>query len=83
MHARAHYTTNYIPDKDLTVTESKPGCQQNDSMIYTENVISSTSLGATVVVTQIGNTKCNRLIDAGATRSCVSEVYYHTLMSQI
>ena len=47
-------------------------------MNYTEEVIIGSEQGTTFP-TKIGTTKCNALIDTGATRSCMSEKYYKEL----
>ena len=51
----------------------------NESNInYTEEVVIGSEQGMTFP-TKIGTTKCNALIDAGATRSWMSEKYYKKL----
>ena len=45
-----------------------------------EEVIIGTEQGMTFP-TKIGTLMCNALIDTGATRSCISEKYYHNLPS--
>ena len=47
---------------------------------HTEEVIIGTEQGTTFP-TKIGTSICNALIDTGATKSCISERYYHQLPS--
>ena len=46
---------------------------------YVTVVSVGTTTDASVPI-QVGNSKCNALIDTGATRSVISENYYRTLM---
>ena len=46
---------------------------------HTEEVITGTEQGITFP-TQIGTSVCHALLDTGATRSCISEKYYQSLL---
>ena len=48
------------------------------NIIHTEEVVLGTEQG-TMFPTHIGTTRCNALIDTGATKSCVSEKFYQQL----
>ena len=48
-------------------------------MTHTEEVTIGTSLSATTATTR-GHTKCYALVYTGATKSCINETYFHTLM---
>ena len=50
----------------------------NENGNHTEGVIIGSKQGMTFP-TKIGTTMCNALIDTGATRSCMSEIYYKKL----
>ena len=52
----------------------------NQDINHMEEVIIGTEQGTTFP-TKIGTLMCNALIDAGATRSCISEKYYQNLPS--
>ena len=52
----------------------------NQDINHMEEVIIGTEQGTTFP-TKIGTSMCNVLIDAGATRSCISEKYYQNLPS--
>ena len=51
----------------------------NQNIDHTEDVIIGTEHGTTFP-TQIGTSVCHTLIDTGATRSCISEKYYQSLL---
>ena len=51
---------------------------KQSEIIHTEEVIIGTEQGTTFP-TKIGTSMCNALIDAGATKSCISEKFYHQL----
>ena len=46
-----------------------------------EQAVIGSERGTTLPIT-IQDTKCNALIDTGATRSCISETYFKTLPQQ-
>ena len=48
-------------------------------VLHTEEVIIGTEQGTTFP-TKIGTSLCDALIDTGATKSCISEKYYHQLL---
>ena len=52
--------------------------QHEQPTAQVEEVTVGTSLGA-IIPTEIGHNKCNTLIDTAVTRSCISEMFYHTL----
>ena len=62
--------SQYNPETYLTKAQEK---------CHIQNIIVGTSTSATVPIT-VNKTKCNALINTGATRSCMSEDYYHSLL---
>ena len=52
----------------------------NQDINHMEEVIIGTEQGTTFP-TKIGTSMCNALIDTGATKSCISEKYYHDIPS--
>ena len=69
----------YDPDSYLTTIEDKEPPMWKHIKGYITEVRVGTTVGATVPM-QIQNSKCNALIDTGATRSVMSETYYQSLM---
>ena len=69
----------YDPDSYLTTIEDKGPPMWKYIKGYITEVRVGTTVGATVPI-QIQNSKCNALIDTGATRSVMSETYYQSLM---
>ena len=51
----------------------------NQDINHTEEVVIGAEHGTTFP-TQIGTSVCHALIDTGATRSCISEKYYQSLL---
>ena len=56
-------------------------CHERHKMEIIEQVVIGTERGTTFPI-DIQGSKCNALIDAGATRSCISEAYFKTLPQQ-
>ena len=52
--------------------------EDNNIVNHTEEVVIRSEQGTTFP-TKVGTTLCNALIDTGATRSCMSEMYYRRL----
>ena len=69
----------YDPDSYLTTIEDKEPPMWKHIKGYITEVRVGTTMGATIPI-QIQNSKCNALIDTGATRSVMSETYYQSLM---
>ena len=69
----------YDPDSYLTTIEDKEPSMWKHIKGYITEVRVGTTMGATIPI-QIQNSKCNALIDTGATRSVMSETYYQSLM---
>ena len=67
----------YDPDSYLTTIEDKEPPMWKYIKGYITEVRVGTTMGATIPI-QIQNSKCNALIDTGATRSEMSETYYHS-----
>ena len=68
-------------DSSTDKTETIPNILEtlSQDMNCTEEVVLGTEHGMTFP-TRIGTSVCNALIDTGATRSCISEKYYQTLL---
>ena len=74
----------YSPPKYYSDVELKPfchNCHEQHTIEIVEQVVIGSERGTTFPIT-IQDTKCNALIDTGATRSCISEVYFRTLPQQ-
>ena len=64
--------------------ELKPSCHnchERHTVEVVEQVVIGSERGTTFPIT-IQDTKCNALIDTGATCSCISEAYFKTLPQQ-
>ena len=74
----------YSPPKYYSDVELKPfchNCHERHTVEVVEQVIIGSERGTTFIIA-IQGTKCNALIDTGATRSCISEAYFKTLPQQ-
>ena len=72
----------YSPPKYYSDVELKPFCHNcHERHKVVEQVIIDSERGTTFPIA-IQGTKCNALIDTGATRSCISEAYFKTLPQQ-
>ena len=74
----------YSPPKYYSDVELKPfchNCHERHTFGIVEQVIIGSERGTTFPLT-IQGTKCNALIDTGATQSCISEAYFKTLPQQ-
>ena len=74
----------YSPYKYYSDIELKPfwyNCHERHKVEVIEQVIIGSERGTTFPIA-IQGTKCNALIDTGATRSCISETYFKTLPQQ-
>ena len=74
----------YSPHKYYSDVELKPfcyNCHEQHKIEVIEQVIIGSERGTTFPIA-IQGTKCNALIDTGATQSCISEAYFKTLPQQ-
>ena len=74
----------YSPPKYYADIELKPfcyNCHERHKIEVIEQVVLGSERGTTFPIT-IQGTKCNALIDTGASRSCLSEAYFKTLPQQ-
>ena len=74
----------YSPPKYYSDVELKPFCHnccERHTVGVIEQVIIGSERGTTFPIA-IQGTKCNALIDTGATQSCISEAYFKTLPQQ-
>ena len=74
----------YSPPKYYSDVELKPFCHyccERHKIERIEHVVIGTERGTTFLI-DIQGSKCNALIDTGATRSCISEAYFKTLPHQ-
>ena len=74
----------YSPPKYYSDVELKPfcyNCCEQHKIEVIEQVIIGSERGTTFPIA-IRGTKCNALIDTGATQSCISEAYFKTLPQQ-
>ena len=74
----------YSAPKYYSDVELKPfyyNCHEQHMIEVIEQVIIGSERGTTFLIA-IQGTKCNALIDTGATRSCISEAYFKTLPQQ-
>ena len=65
------------PDETETISNVLETLNQNIN--HMEEVVIGSEQGTTFP-TRIGTSMCNALIDTGATRSCISEKYYLSLL---
>ena len=65
------------PDKTKTISNILGTL--NEDINHMEEVVIGSEQGTTFP-TKIGTSMCNALIDTGATRSCISEKYYQSLL---
>ena len=74
----------YSPPKYYSNIELKPfcyNCHEQHKVEVIEQVVIGSERGTTFPI-DIQCTKCNALIDTGASRSCISEAYFKTLPQQ-
>ena len=74
----------YSPPKYYSDVELEPfchNCHERHTVEVEEQVIIGSERGTTFPIA-IRGTKCNALIDTGATQSCISKVYFKTLPQQ-
>ena len=74
----------YSPPKYYSDIELKPfccNCHERHKVEVIEQVVIGSERGTTFPI-DIQGTKCNALIDTGASRSCISEAYFKTLPQQ-
>ena len=73
-----------MPPKYYSDIELKPfcyNCHERHKVEAIEQVVIGSERGTTFPI-DIQGTKCNALIDTGASRSCISEAYFKTLPQQ-
>ena len=73
-----------MPPKYYSDIELKPfcyNCHEQHKVEVIEQVVIGSEKGTTFPI-DIQGTKCNALIDTGASRSCISEAYFKTLPQQ-
>ena len=74
----------YSPPKYYNDVELKPfchHCHEGHKIKIIKQVVIGTERGTTFLI-NIQGSKCNALIDTGATQSCISEAYFRTLPQQ-
>ena len=74
----------YSPPKYYSDIELKPfcyNCHERHKVEVIEQVVIGSERGTSFPI-DIQGTKCNALIDTGASRSCISEAYFKTLPQQ-
>ena len=74
----------YSPPQYYSDVDLKPfcfNCKECHTIERIEQVIIGSERGTTFPI-EIQGTKCNALIDTGATQSCISEAYFKRLPQQ-
>ena len=79
MSMKNDHSMGYKPEKYFTSVEKDDISLWKHIKGYVTVVSVGTTADASVPI-QVGNSKCNALIDTGSTRSVISENYYRTLM---